>query len=78
MVTCSSILAWKIPQRSLVGCSPWGHKESDMTEHSTSYSHTSTSPQESVKIKQLLRERTWARIVKTLIHPRRKPPLSKS
>ena len=20
-------------QRSLVGCSPWGHKESDMTEH---------------------------------------------
>ena len=23
-------------QRSLVGCSPWGHKESDTTEHSTS------------------------------------------
>ena len=22
-------------QRSLVGCSPWGHKESDATEHST-------------------------------------------
>ena len=20
-------------QRSLVGCSPWGHKESDITEH---------------------------------------------
>ena len=23
-------------QRSLVGCSPWGHEESDTTEHSTS------------------------------------------
>ena len=22
-------------QRSLAGCSPWGHKELDMTEHST-------------------------------------------
>ena len=29
----SSTLAWKIHgQRSLVGCSPWGHQESDMTE----------------------------------------------
>ena len=37
MATHSSILAWRIPcQRSLVGCSPQGHKESDMnkvTEH---------------------------------------------
>ena len=33
MATHSSTLAWKIPgQRSLVGYSPWGHKESDMTE----------------------------------------------
>ena len=33
MVINSSILAWRIPirQRSLVGYSPWGHKESDMT-----------------------------------------------
>ena len=23
-------------QRSLVGCSPWGHKESDVTEHTLS------------------------------------------
>ena len=30
MATHSSILAWKIPWRkSQVGCSPWGHKESD-------------------------------------------------
>ena len=29
----SSILAWRIHgQRSLVGYSPWGYKESDMTE----------------------------------------------
>ena len=33
MVTHSSILAWEIHgQRSLVGCSPCGHKESDTTE----------------------------------------------
>ena len=35
MATHSSILAWKIPQRSLVGYSPWGHKESDTTEQLT-------------------------------------------
>ena len=33
MVTHSSILAWIIPgQRSLLGYSPWGRKELDMTE----------------------------------------------
>ena len=34
MVTHSSILAWKIPrtEESLVGYSPWGHRESDTTE----------------------------------------------
>ena len=32
MATHSSILAWRIPQRSLVGYSPWSWKESDMTE----------------------------------------------
>ena len=36
MMTHSSILAWEIPgQRSLEGCSPWGHKESDMPERLT-------------------------------------------
>ena len=41
MATHSSILAWKISgQRSLVGCSPWGCKESDATE----YTHTRVSP----------------------------------
>ena len=34
MATHSSILAWRIPWiESMVGCSPWGHKESDMTEY---------------------------------------------
>ena len=33
LVTNSSTLTWKIPwRRSLVCCSPWGHKESDTTE----------------------------------------------
>ena len=32
MVTHSSILARRIPQRSLVGYSPWGNQKSDMTE----------------------------------------------
>ena len=33
MATHSSMLPWRIPgQRSLVGYSPWGRKESDMTE----------------------------------------------
>ena len=33
MATHSSILAWKTHgQRSLIGYSPWGHKELDTTE----------------------------------------------
>ena len=33
MATHSRILAWKILwMKSLAGCSPWGRKESDMTE----------------------------------------------
>ena len=31
MATHSSTLAWKISRRSLVGCSPWDHEESDTT-----------------------------------------------
>ena len=39
MVTHPSILAWRIPgQRSLVGYSPWGHKESDMTKQLSTHS----------------------------------------
>ena len=32
MAPHSSTLAWQIPWRSLVGFSPWGREESDMTE----------------------------------------------
>ena len=34
MAAHSSILTWRIlwTQRNLAGCSPWGHKESDMPE----------------------------------------------
>ena len=50
MATHSSILAWRIPwteERSLAGYSPWGHKESDMTEqlihtHTHTHAHTHT------------------------------------
>ena len=29
-------------QRSLEGCNPWTHKESDMNEHTSAYTHTHT------------------------------------
>ena len=35
MATHSRIIVWKVPwteEKSLVNCSPWGHRESDMTE----------------------------------------------
>ena len=35
MAIHSSILAWRIPQRTLAGYSPWGCKELDMTEQLT-------------------------------------------
>ena len=40
MAIHSGILAWRIPRTegSLEDCSPWGHKESDMTE-ATQHAH---------------------------------------
>ena len=32
MAPHSSVLAWRIPWGSLVGCRLWGHTESDTTE----------------------------------------------
>ena len=32
MATHSSILAWRIPQRSLMGYNPWARKQSDTNE----------------------------------------------
>ena len=44
MATHFSILAWRIPwTRSLVGYSPWDHKESDRTEGLSTYTCTSAS-----------------------------------
>ena len=44
MATHSSILAWRIHgKRSLVGYSPWGHKESDTTEATNIYSFFSAT-----------------------------------
>ena len=37
MSTCSNILAWRIPwTESLAGYRPWGHRESDTTEPTSS------------------------------------------
>ena len=46
MATHSSILAWEIPWTDDPGRGggrghrPWGHKESDTTEHTHTYTHT--------------------------------------
>ena len=49
MANHSSILAWRIPQkRSLEGYSPWGHKESGMTEQLSTAQHR--EPKENLKI----------------------------
>ena len=40
MVTRSSILGESHGQRSLVGCSPWGHRESDTTKQALTHEHT--------------------------------------
>ena len=43
ITTHSSILASKFhEQRSLVGCGPWGHKESDKTKSLSTHTHTLT------------------------------------
>ena len=43
MTTHSSIFAWKIPWTEESGMlhSPWGHKESDMTERLSTHSYAS-------------------------------------
>ena len=45
MATLSSILAWRIQKtRSLVGYSPWGRKELDMTEGLSLIPHLKNQP----------------------------------
>ena len=40
MAAHSSILAWRMPQRSLAGYSPWSHKELDTAERLTIHTHS--------------------------------------
>ena len=56
MATHSSILAWRIPQRSLVCCSPWGHKESE-----TPWQVNCADPVWSVVDSALLLQGLWER-----------------
>ena len=58
MATHSSILAWKIPWRSLVGYSPWVHKELDTTEHE----HTHTSRRALRCVMRAMRENAGGRV----------------
>ena len=40
MATHCSVLAWKIPwTEEPMACSPWGHKESEMTEQTHTDTH---------------------------------------
>ena len=48
MATHSSILAWRIPQRSPVGYRPWGRQESDAAEHT----HTCLNNKEKLQLEQ--------------------------
>ena len=51
MATHSRILAWKIhEQRSLVGYSPWGGKESDTTKQPNKNSKAHYKPQFLLKV----------------------------
>ena len=52
MATHSSILAWKIPwTENLVGYRPWGHKESDTTEHTCAAIGLSSTTETTWRIK---------------------------
>ena len=43
MATHSNVPAWNTPwTKSLLGYSPWGHKELDTTEHAYTHTHTHT------------------------------------
>ena len=66
MATHSNILAWRIPwteepgafhgQRSLEGYTPWGRKESDMTEQLTLSHHAKKKKTGRTKLSKILKE----------------------
>ena len=54
MAIHSSILSWRIPrQRSLVCCSPWGHKELDMAEQLNNNNKVNHEWEENIFLKWL-------------------------
>ena len=71
MAPHSSTLAWKFHgRRSLVGCSPWGHEESDSTEQLHFHfhalekemaTHSGVLPRESQGWGSLVGCRLWGR-----------------
>ena len=59
MATHSSILAWNIPwTEELVGYSPWGCKELDMTEQLSTHTHTHTHRE--IKMQKPMRLSAWS------------------
>ena len=56
MVTHSSILAWRTPQRSLEGYRTWSRKDSDTTEWRSTHRHTHTQTHT-----VCLKEESWSR-----------------
>ena len=63
MTTHCSILAWEIPwTRSLAGYSPWGRKESDMTERLSMHTGYILCNQEAVLKKYLTKIRNYKMI----------------
>ena len=55
MATHSSILAWNIPwTEELVGYSPWGCKELDMTEQLSTHTHTHTQGNKDTKTYEII------------------------
>ena len=79
MATHSSILAQKIPQRSLVGYGPWGSKELDTTEQLSAHSENLQTYQRNttaydIQITQLVTESDYAQIIPLKVEAGRDGP----
>ena len=49
-------LPWKSHRRSRVGYSPWGHNESDVTEHTHVHTHTHTHTHTEARLTSFLKQ----------------------
>ena len=79
MATHSSILAQKIPQRSLVGYSPWGHKELDTTKQLSAPSENPETYQRNttaynIQVTQLVTESDYAQVIPLIVEAGRDGP----